>query len=213
MAIIRPEPPPKAREAFATALPAFLSRDEKSDVLRTNFAGDSHKIPSLDDLGDAEEGDHLHDPQQIFVLGLTDVAKNAGAKAAKPNGWRFFAGRPPGRTVLGKVACRAGFGWKLTAAYYDDYPTRVLQAMGSFPRVGTADYELRVLAVPGLNLEVFWLAARNPKDDDLVMSVWPMGETSQSSLDSEEAITMTDFLTAIRPMALLAAHAHAGKGG
>jgi hypothetical protein len=217
MAILRPAPPPETAEAFATALPAFLSRPQESDVLRTRFVGESPAIPRLEDLGDPGQRDRLlHDPQQIFVLGLDDAARSTGIRAAKPTGWRIFAGRSRGRTILGRVAFRPNFGWKMTAAYYGDQAAEVLDAakeLDGLPQVRGADYELRVLAVPGLNLEAYWLAARTPQVEDLVMPVPPMPPLSDRSADSGRVLTMANFLAAIRPMALLAKHAHARTGG
>ena len=213
MAILKPEPPRETAETFSRMLPAFLSVPEESGELRRGFAGQPPAIPTLNDLRIAEQPDSLlHDPQQAFILDLEDAAGNAGTRAARPTGWRIFAGRLPGKTVLGRVARRRESGWKLTAAFYGDnawVELNASEALDRLPQVSQADYELRVLAVPGLNLQAFWLVARTPGVEDLAIPF----PRRQASSDSPEVLTMANFLASIRQKALIAARANAGYGG
>jgi hypothetical protein len=210
MAILRPKPPIETTEAFSKALPAFLSRAGDSDVSVERFTGGEPAIPRLADLAVPGGTPAGHDPQQVFVLGLGEAAENAGIQAAKPIGWRLFAGSERGKTVLGNVSRRPEVGWKMTACYYGDRAWEALdasRALDSLRPVESADYELRVLSLPGLNLEGFWLVAQKTGSEDLMVPFPAVPADAGSPQNEQGFFTMANFLAAIRPRALLQMHA------
>jgi hypothetical protein len=204
MSIVRPKPPEDVVRAFSKGLPAFLATPAGATEA---YVGEASKIPSMADLGTTPDT-LLHNAQQIFVLGLRDAASNAGIGAATPFGWRIFAGTVRGKIVMGRLSCRPQpVGWKLTAAFYGDRVWDALQAstaIDSFARASMADYELRVLAVPGLNLETYWLVDQSTGRSHLAVPIpaapkpHPIG-----ILNREPAHPMPNFLSAIRPLAQL----------
>jgi hypothetical protein len=180
------------------------------------------RAPSLQDLGQVDDPDLIHDPQPLFLLGLKEIAENAGVKAAKPAGWRFFAGRREGAIVMGKLSIRIpSEGWKLTAGNYGDRTWAVYQAtlaLEQLPQVKEADYDLRVLVIPGLNLEGFWLVAQPPKSGnpvlpDLVVPFPAMPDQPIVAIHRDPVYTMAEFLATIRPLARLRLTTEAKYGG
>jgi len=118
MAIRKPTPPPDVVDAFFKQLPQFVW--QAAETVFQRYVGEM-RAPSLQDLGQLDDPDLIHDPQPLFLLGLKEIAENAGVKAAKPAGWRFFAGRREGAIVMGKLSIRIpSEGWKLTAGNYGD---------------------------------------------------------------------------------------------
>ena len=142
---------------------------------------------------------------QAFVLSLQDAATNTGVITAAQVGWNFFAGDTANATVLGRVVQRR-HAWKLVAVHYGNLVFETLnlvQLITSAPpaQVDAADYDLRLLAIPGLNLEVFWLASRNAASTDFVVHT-PTAVTPALHLGSPTApFAFQNFLTEIRPLA------------
>jgi hypothetical protein len=206
MPLQRPTPPTDVAVAFFKGVPEFVSVAADGNI-RQGYVGSEPAAPTLAELGSLGDPALIHDVQQIFVLGLTDAADNAGAGAAAPAGWRFFAGNLPGKMLMGKVSRRtSSAGWKMTAAYYGDRvwaATQASKALEQLTQVQTGNYELRVLAVPGLNLEAFWLVAQQSGSGDLVVPFPAKPDQPIDALNREPVYTMANFLAAIRPVAQL----------
>jgi hypothetical protein len=206
MAVLRKAAPTDVAAAFAKQLPDFVSLPSDSSRRMQGFVGSPPAIPTMDDLGPPGDRILRHDGQEVFVLSLTDAAYNGGVSAAVSSGWRFFAGSAPGKILMGKVARRKVSDWKLTAAFYGDRvwaANEASKALDRLPEVQSSDYELRVLTVPGLNLEVFWLVAQSASADDLVVP-FPMKPHQPIDVLNQDAVfTMANFLAAIRPLARL----------
>ncbi len=217
MPISKPPVPAAAVEAFSAQLPDFvwLPPGDNARAVQ-HYVGEMGAVPTLDDLQGASRGLALfHDAHQLFVLGLKDVANNGGIDAAKPAGWRFFAGDGPGKTLLGTVTLKANV-WRMTAGYYGDRVWTTLAAtstLNQLTELEGGNYELRVLAVPGLNLEVFWLANTEEKEADLVVPIPPMPDQPIEVLNKQRVYSMANFLAAIRPLARLRLTAESKYGG
>jgi hypothetical protein len=87
------------------------------------------------------------------------------------------------------------------------YGERVVQALsasdklGKLPQVAAADYQARLLAIPGLNLEAFWLVPRKAGSADLIVP-FPAGQEQLiPALRSSNPYNLTTFLGLIRPLA------------
>ena len=219
MAIRKPTPPRDVVDAFLKQLPQFVW--QSAETVFQRYVGDP-KVPLLQELGQLEDPDLIHDPQPLFLLGLREIAENTGVKAAKPAGWRFFAGRRAGAILMGKLSIRIpSEGWKLTAGNYGDRTWEVYQAtlaLDQLPQVKEADYELRVLVIPGLNLEGFWLVAQPPKPGDPVLPdlavPFPgMPDQPNEALQRAPVYTLDQFLATIRPLAQLRLTAESKYGG
>ena len=104
----------------------------------------------------------------------------------------------------------------MTAGYYGDRvftAFQALKALDGLEQVHEHDYELRVLAVPGLNLEVFWLVSVEEGGADLVVPFPAMPDQRIEALNKEPFYSMANFLTAIRPVAQLRVTAKSHCGG
>ncbi len=210
MPLKTPHAPDAAADAFRNGLPAFLSAGPPNSEA---FVGERPPIPNLADV----ETGGSHAILQGFVLGLRDAATNTGVISPPHAGWRFFAGGEQNQTVLGSVVHRR-HGWKLVAVHYGNRVWETLrtsqQLDSSLPsQVQSETYELRLLAIPGLNLEVFWLSAQKVGAVDLIHSVTlPVPVTTISSrVPAVPAVPapsfpsglleLPTFLAEIRPLA------------
>jgi hypothetical protein len=210
MALFTPIPPPASLAAFSNGLPAFLSGGVPSTVVSETFVGTAPSIPSAADVGIAISGSTPGPPNitavlQAFVLSLQDAASNTGVITPAEVGWNFFAGNGANATVVGRVVHRR-HAWKLVAVHYGSLVFETLglaQLILSAPpaQVDAADYDLRLLSIPGLNLEVFWLAARNAASTDFVVHT-PTAVTPALHLGNPNSpLLIQNFLTEIRPLA------------
>ena len=201
MALSNPAAPTATLDAFAAAISDFLS---PPSTATEGYVGPRPAIPASGDIGTPDVFRQAY-AQQVFVLGLADAAANTGIGAAVPAGWRFFAGDASGKVVLGRVAqSQAAGGWKLTAVHYSDRVWTALQqsrALDALPQLQGGDYELRVLTVPGLNLEAFWLAGKSPGASDLVVPFPVSPNQPIGALNQQSVYSMADFLAAIQPLA------------
>jgi len=216
MAIVKPSPPANVTAICSVDLPSFLSGPgfgSAGQLIAAKYAGNTPRIPSSADLSSIGGIPVLREPQQVFVLGLGDAA-NQAIGSAVPAGWRLFAGNQKYKIVMGRVkqATSATTGWKLTATYHGDPVTNrdrvwdVLEASNQLlllPEVQTADYELRVLTLPGLNLETFWLVAQAAGASDLVVPFPAAPNQPIRELNTAVSYSMADFLLRIAPLAHL----------
>jgi|SRR5580698_1460184 hypothetical protein len=207
MPLKRPHPPDAAADAFRNGLLSFLSVGPPNSEA---FVGERPPIPSVADV----ETGGSHAVLQGFVLSLKDAATNSGVISPPHAGWRFFAGGEQNNTVLGSVVHRR-HGWKLVAVHYGNRVWQTLRASQQLDsslqsQVHADTYELRLLAIPGLNLEVFWLSAQKAGSVDLIHSLTllaPVPITSSlvpavSALRFPSGLLeLPTFLAEIRPLA------------
>jgi hypothetical protein len=208
MSLITPVPPVACAAAFSAQLPMFLH--EASGVVKQNYLG-KPTVPTL-----AEVGSGTPVPQQVFLLSLNEAANNTGTINPPAVGWRFFVGSSPGATVLGRMVQIAPSNtWKLTGVFYGQRVAQALAAsygLGSLPQVQAADYELRLLAVPGLNLEAFWLAAQKAGSVDFIIPFPASTGQVIQVLQSPSPYQMMTFLFLIRSLAAASRTMAAGYG-
>src|SRR3954467_6993287 len=195
MPLNKPLPPPDIQEAFTNALPTFLRQDNDASRVAERFAGSPSTIPTLSQIDNGREDAFRHDGQQIFALTLNDVVNSSGIGAATPDGWRFFAGQGQGATVLGRVSQKSRDGTKLTAVYYGDRAWEALQAslgLDSLAEIRQADFDLRVLTIPGLNLEAFWLHSPSGEYEDLAVPFTPLPDQAAGAVQQQAVYTMAN---------------------
>jgi hypothetical protein len=203
VALLKPTPPPEVTTAFEDGLITLLdgpNHGSAGQITDQYYVGGPPAIPSQADVGFVPGGPPPgHDPQQVFVLGLSDLATQPGTAAARQDGWRLFAGNSQGKTCLGRVVQLPTGGWKLTSCFWGDrvwFALLASQALGTLAAVLPADYELRVLRIPGLNLEAFWLVAQPPGFGDLIVPF----QANIPGLTKSGTIAIADFLSTIGPM-------------
>ena len=211
MPLVSPAPPPDVLEAFTTGVRAFVRESVDDQAYKRGFVGEPPAIPTLADLGKLP----YQAAQHVFLLRLDDAARVGGPERAREAGWRFFAGESEDTALLGIVSRRGPQEpWRMTSAYYGPRVWAALQQsrdLQSLPRVRDAGFELRVLAVPALQLETFWMVAQAQGDTDLV-APFPAGPNQLlRQLNEQPVYTMPDFVATIRPLALV--ELHDGGGG
>jgi hypothetical protein len=196
--LIQPIPPVACAEAFSAQLPTFLL--DAPGLTKQNHLGGKVGIPSLQSLGTGAPV-----PQQVFQLSLKAAAINSSTIHPPSAGWRFLAGHGPGESVLGRmVQDPSSKAWKLAGAFFGERVWEAYvasQGLGSLPEVAKNDYELRVLAVPGLNLEAFWLVAQTAGSVDLIIPFPTRDHQLIPTLKGGNPYKMVTFLALIRPLA------------
>jgi hypothetical protein len=221
MPLFTPHPPHECLAAFSNGLPAFLSGGLPNTVASETFVGRAPAIPSAADVGIGHGGPAVGPPKipailQAFVLSLREAANNTGVISPAHAGWRFFAGGAQEKTVLGSVVQRR-HAWKLVAVHYGNRVWETLNAsqqLKSSPpqQVQVADYDLRLLAIPGLNLEVFWLSAHKAGSVDLILPL-PGALAPVFHLRAPAGpLEISSFLAEIRPLAASLLTMAAGYG-
>src|SRR6267142_3745314 len=178
MPVTMPTPSPETRKALANGVRTFM---EANDPLR-DLVKDAQAV------------------LRVFSLGLKSVATGGkGIADAKPVGWRVMVGGDSGQAVIAHVHEALG-----------DVPPR-MTGLSRGPEIGTAirvadllnklqeaqdqPYEARVLRVPGVPIEVFWLKPASGNG-------WVVPFlTLTGGLEVAGVYTMDDFLRTIEPLA------------
>jgi len=209
MPLLTPRPPTECVDAFSHGLAAFLSGGPAGLVVSETFVGSAPPIPSAADVG-MGSGPVLGPPDmpawiQAFTLTLQQAANNTGVINPAFAGWSLFAGSAQGKTVLGTVVQRR-HAWKLVAVHYGEAVWETLQTvqqLQSTPpaRVLNETYELRLLAVPGLNTEVFWLTGQVPTSIDVIIPTSSTPSRTLFPLLYRGPQVLQSFLADIRPLA------------
>ncbi|HUA19842.1 MAG TPA: hypothetical protein VMU80_10535 [Bryobacteraceae bacterium] len=168
MAITKPVPSPAVRQAFRQGLEEMIQMG---------------RAPR--DLAKAV------DPQQIYVLAVSDIAEGAGVAAARPAVWEFLVGSAAGPAVAVCIAHPPkGKSPRMTSLTRGAIPAEAIEAtrqVERLPQVQTRDYELRRLRISGLSIGAFWLKPQAGARDLAVpyhaihhelqrMRPYPMGE-------------------------------------
>ena len=144
MSLIEPNPTP-------SAMLAVLAR-------WADFAGPSD--PSLDTM--LYVYPEQYNMQAIYALGLQDL-RATGLQNARKVGWRFLAGSGLRQAVAANVTETENEPPQMTALTRGSEIASAIRAAqrirDDFPEIKDAlcKYELRVLKIPGILLEVFWL--------------------------------------------------------
>ncbi len=209
MPIARPSAPLSTTAALFDGLPAFLAGPDygsKRKVIKRISAGPAFQIPTAAELGFPTDGSTPttipdFSPIHVFGLGAADVMKGLGAAAAVSAGWRFFVGHPAQQIVLGWVSQQPNTGmWKVAATFYGSGVAAALNQSNSLlPLVSnTANYELRMLTMPSLNLEAFHLKALDPGWDDVFAPYPNLSAQLLPGLNTQPSYTESDFFAAIR---------------
>ncbi|HTR34697.1 MAG TPA: hypothetical protein VMH80_02270 [Bryobacteraceae bacterium] len=178
MALIKPAPTNTMRQTLTDGLKKFVQPDDPMVSALAN--GPCH---------------------WVFTLALPELLGNGGGIAkAKAAGWRFLASSgndtaaaelsepPPGGRPL-KVRSFARGPQFLQAIH-------AAREVEGLPQASDQHYELRVLRVPGLLMEGFWLKAQGTGEDYVVPYVVPEGQR-----EYRRVLSMSEFLNTVRPLA------------
>ena len=172
MPLKKTPPPPEFSRALAAGLRDFTGPD---DPVRSQ--------PTQDWFG-----------LNVFTLQIRHL--NEGVGAATPAGWRFLSG---GEVAADVVAGKDGELPRMTSLLRDplvDRAAKAVREVENLPEVARSDYELRVLRVPGILIEAFWLISTQGGTDLLVPAL-----TKSNRLKRMQAYTVGDFLEIARTLA------------
>lgn len=216
--LIRPNPPGQATEAFLAGLPGFLSGPSAGGEGRRGREGNVGGAPVLPtESGLRRTGELQHDAQEMFILNPLDLARGAGAEAARSVAWQFFAGTTPDSTVFGRCTRdRQTARWRLANISYGERAWQWLQASSGLDRhrevQAEQNYEMRVLSVAGLLVEAYWLVALSG-GSDLVVVVPAPPDQLYRQLNAQPVYALPDFLEIVRGLVKARPRCPAGAGG
>jgi hypothetical protein len=110
----------------------------------------------------------------FVVVGLNQINRGDDILSiAKPAGWRFLVSTDFGQPIAADVTTRAGAAPKMTSVWRGSPIQQVVSAKDTIKRldqVQTGNYELRILRLPELRIEAYWLKSLT-NDRDLVVPV------------------------------------------
>jgi len=177
MALTKPIPSARMRKAF---------RDGLAEMIR---------------LGRAPKGlPRENYPQQIYSLGLEDIVKGIGVRAAKPVVWEFLVGDSSGPAIAVYVGQPPrGTPPKMTSVTRGPMTGEALKAthaVEALPQLRVRNYELRRLRISGLSIGAFWLKSEDGGGDLAVPY-----HAVVDKLVRMRAYPMEEFLSIVRPLA------------
>ncbi|MBL8296302.1 MAG: hypothetical protein JNN08_30945 [Bryobacterales bacterium] len=132
----------------------------------------------------------------VFTLQIDHLAEGLGA--AVQVGWRFVSPNQDAAAdvVAGKSGDQQPRVINLLRYAADDRPLQAVAAVQSLPELNESEYELRVLRIPGILLEAFWLVSAEGNRDLLVPVL-----TRSSRFKRMNAYPVTEFLKIARVLA------------
>jgi hypothetical protein len=196
--LITPVPPKGSATAFSVQLPMFLPG--APGLVKQSYLSPTPSLPSPADIFPG-----ALQAQQVFYLSLNEAAHNSGTINPPAAGWRFLTGNASSGQLLARVVqLPPAQTWKLTGVFYGQRVADAIAAsayLQNLPEVGSNDYELRVLAIPGLNMEAFWLVAQSAASVDLIVPFPRAADQLIPSLKGQNPYKLLTFLALIRPLA------------
>jgi hypothetical protein len=206
MPILTPAAPQSCEIAFLKDLPAFLTGGPTASE---TFAGKAPSIPSVTDVKGG-----ITAAVEVFSLDLRQVAHGAAAFRPAANGWNLFAGGDQNKTVTGRMVQRRN-AWKLVGVNYGALVFETLALIHELAKMppkqfATEPYALRLLLIPGLNLQLFWLYSRTGEPDWLLAT--PSASKMHDTLELSSPREASDVFPQLRVLAasLTAMDAKAG---
>src|SRR5262249_39376670 len=175
---------PRALQAFVKGLLLFLDGALNPDQV----AGIIRRLP--------EE----YHPLQVYTLKLENLVKDSAIAGAEMAGWRFLAGGQLGPPVAGHLTTSdKDSGWKMTSlsrgpriADFLQAAIKLIALVPPLEDLQSQRYELRMLSIPGLLIEAFWLKSPAGDKDYVVPYNALSGE-----LIEKRVVPMDEFLRTI----------------
>jgi hypothetical protein len=159
--------------------------------------------------------------QPIHVFGLRDVLARERVMGApgKPVSWRYFAGVDIEAPVAGDVDVSTPP--KVTGMRFGPHVRAALEAtqrLEEFAQADNTPWQLRLLRIPGLLTEAFWmtlpddLAPDNANAKGSLIVLAPYYETFIPGLKQGTSVSIEEFLDKVRPLAATVAKYHDSPG-
>lgn len=134
----------------------------------------------------------------IFTLTLSDVADGNWAAAA-PSGWRLVVGEETGSFALAEIAAGKRHPQpRMVSLSQDprvaDFSKRLQEIQQTEPFTSMQDVELRLLRIPALLVEAFWL--RSPDgNDNVVVPIMAPSNVERRPFRIDEFLRVLEPLT------------------
>jgi hypothetical protein len=138
--------------------------------------------------------------QKVYVLGLQQIADGQGPAEQNLAGWRFLTDIAPDLATASEVRMTSDDQPPVFANL--SYGPRIAKAVAASGTIETladlpqGNFELRLLSIPGLLTDAFWLRSADGSND----YVAPY-DTVNQGLQEFYVYRMDDFLNIIRPRA------------
>jgi hypothetical protein len=110
--------------------------------------------------------------QEVYYLGLTELVASGDIRLAQPVAWRYLTTGPTGQSYTADVTQSTGSAPVMASLSYGPAIEKTLDAsrliltLDSLP---ASNFTLRVLAIPGIQLEAYWLVSSASAGTDLVV--------------------------------------------
>ena len=141
----------------------------------------------------------------VYIASLHDLVNKADLSKLQPYSWRCVVASDGQPTVCCEVSMDSPESpSQLISVYHERCEAELdgLRYIWEMPGVGPEDYELRLLTVPALSLEVFWLHGIPGKDGvakpDLVLA---SSSQFDLALPIRQLVSMQTFCDLITPLA------------
>lgn len=137
---------------------------------------------------------------EVFTLPVDDLAAGRKEMNPRPAGWLFLTGASPGEIMAAEVY-EPGRGAEPKVVNVSRDPVnekirRMVQGIERLPQMRAADYELRVLRIPAISVEAFWLKAAKKGQADLVVPFFSLSHHVRTG----QTYPVDGFLEAILPL-------------
>jgi hypothetical protein len=177
MPIESPAPPPQAAAAVQQSFRALAERGFQSPVLR---AADPARLA-------------LTEPHEVFVIEARDLAAGRGLDAAKSTRWRYLVAE--GNQIIAAASAIAPGQTNANAfSHISEGPfvkstAEAIALVRSLPNLSGANYTIRVLQIPALNMMALWLHPTAGDGDLLVvLPPSPVGVPTGQALPASQLI-------------------------
>ncbi len=106
--------------------------------------------------------------QWTFTLGLEELAKANAKLPGAAVGWRYVIGDGSGQALSATVDSKNKLVG-LSRGPAVSSSLNVASELRTLPEAAEDDYEIRLLTIPGLLTEAFWLKSKDNKKSDLIV--------------------------------------------
>jgi len=137
--------------------------------------------------------------QKVYVLSLDQIVNGPAPGDDLFMGWRYLASIRPDIAIAALAFQRPGGDASftgITGGPQTAKAVRTAQELPTLPNPPDGVYELRLLSIPGLLTECFWLRSQGGGSDWVI----PF-DTVAPGVQEKQFYTMNAFLTLARPLA------------
>ena len=173
-------------------IPTIVS-SQTSEALQKGLQDLNRPLPDISTV----PGNH------VFTLGLQEIADGVALDAAQRIGWQFLiSGQAMAAVDVSESALQPPVVTRLAEGNAVTDMATARKSLENLSQIQTSDYELRLLRIPGLRIDAFWLKSLAGMGD------WVVVYRTIGNDFKGHVFPVSDFMAAIRNLAQqkLAAH-------